>query len=155
MKVTFTADKITQADITRYLQAKLNANRFVVISFQKMKNGAWQVTFKHDGQKRSTFCSEQKILKDRYLWMREQSNDVGFGKLGDSIMNPYHVTVRSTTSRNMHSVDIQTLHCTCHDFGRLELNGKPVCKHTMSYAKKRMGINSVDQFIAAILIGLT
>jgi hypothetical protein len=150
MKVTFTTKQITQADLTRHLQAKLNTNRITIISFQKMKNGAWQVTFKHDGQKRSTFCSEQKILRDRYLWMREQSQDVGFGKLGDSIMNPYKVTVRSTVSRLMHSVDSRTLHCSCQDFGRLEMDGKPVCKHSIAYGKKRLGFSSVDQFIAAI-----
>jgi len=149
MKVTFSAKQITQADLTRYLQAKLTG-RFTFLSFQTLADGDLAVYYNQDGLTIKTCVSVQTVLRHRYLAMHQASQDVMLGKLGDSIMNPYHVTVRSTTSRNMHSVDTQKLTCTCHDFGRLELNDKPICKHTMSYAKKRLGINSVDQFIAAI-----
>lgn len=112
-----------------------------VESFKVTKSGSFQVTYTNTNyQICSTFVSMSVLLKIRVVATMTRAKDVIFET----------ITSHGAITQSGHFVT--KLGCSCEDNGSaygIRVNGQRVCKHTIAYAKKILGLGSFSEMIAA------
>lgn len=123
--------KISQEDLVLTL-ASLGFGEVSNIS-SKMVRGSLLVMFLYQGQKISRFVSPTLVKRFHVERLIDRSKVVKFDRKG--------------LSATQHRVSKDF--CNCPAFGQVKVSGKPVCKHTIAYAKLYLGCANFSEMIAS------
>lgn len=140
MKLTYSANKFSFMTVSNALTA-LGYAVGKVESFKATRSGSFQVTYTNTNyQICSTFVSMSVLLKVRVVATMTRAKDVIFET----------ITSHGAITQSGHFVTKSG--CSCLDNGGdygIRVNGQRVCKHTIAYSKKVLGLGSFSEMIAA------
>jgi hypothetical protein len=100
--------------------------------YTKLVKNTLLVCFTHQGIRVSRFVSTALVKKCHVSRLIDRSKSVRF--------------IRPGITETNHKVDSN--HCDCMAFGAVRVDGKPVCKHTIAYAKRFMNVANFREMVA-------
>lgn len=138
--LTFSINCFSNTVITATLK-RVIGTECGLISSQTLKNKATQVSYwvwntaASKWVRCSTFLSKKELLKTAAILTVERSKEVQINDRG--------ITESGYTAN--------PISCNCPNYGNqhfgLRVNGYAVCKHTLAYAKKYMGVQSFREYV--------
>lgn len=93
----------------------------------KMVKNTLLVCFTHQGLRVSRFVSPKLVKRFHVSRLIDRAKTVDFN------LTPYK------TNKN---------YCDCMAFGAVRVDGKPVCKHTIAYAKRFLNVQNLREMVA-------
>jgi hypothetical protein len=142
--VTVTIESLNMTDAARVL--KKQGISATVIEIRLIRS-TYLVRYTVNGKKCATFLKTQDLISAKIESRVKSSQNVEFNYIAGV---PGADAVVGETS-NGHSVEIDysahTIDCTCKDFGKIALNGKSICKHSIKFAKATLDVGSLTELV--------
>jgi hypothetical protein len=123
--------KIAREDVVLTLWSLGFTGKIENVSTKMVKN-TLLVCFTYQGVKVSRFVSPVLVKKFHVSRLIDRAKQVRF--IHPGITETNHKTTKD--------------HCDCPAFGAVKVDGKPICKHTIAYAKRFLNKQNLREMVA-------